>query len=120
MSIVVITGTSTGIGLATAVTLGRAGHDVFATMRNPDHSPELQSITEREKLPITILPLDVDKDELVVQTMKQILAARGHIDVLVNNAGISGLEVLEKLALSEFQKIMQTKSIFHAGKKVQI
>jgi NAD(P)-dependent dehydrogenase (short-subunit alcohol dehydrogenase family) len=40
--------------------------------------------------------------------MNQILAVRGHIDVLVNNAGISGLEVLEKLALSEFQKVMQT------------
>ncbi len=33
------------IGLATAVTLARAGHDVFATMRKPDGAPELQTIS---------------------------------------------------------------------------
>jgi len=108
MSVAVITGTSTGIGLAAAVSLGRAGHDVIATMRHPDRSPELKAIAEREKLPITILPLDVDRDESVANAMKHILAERGQIDVLVNNAGISGLEVIEKLELSEFQRIMQT------------
>ena len=108
MAIIVITGTSTGIGQATAIVLGRAGHDVFATMRNPDRSTELQSIAKQEKLPITILPLDVDKDESVSHTINQILTERGRIDVLVNNAGISSLEALEKLELPEFQKIMQT------------
>jgi NAD(P)-dependent dehydrogenase (short-subunit alcohol dehydrogenase family) len=41
MASVLITGTSTGIGLETALTLGRAGHNVFATMRNPSRAPEL-------------------------------------------------------------------------------
>lgn len=108
MAIVVITGTSTGIGLATAVALGRAGNDVFATMRHPDKSPELQSIAARESLPITIRPLDVTNDESVVQAIKQILAARGQIDVLVNNAGVGPLGSVEKLALSAFQQTMET------------
>jgi NAD(P)-dependent dehydrogenase (short-subunit alcohol dehydrogenase family) len=108
MAIVVITGTSTGIGLATAVALGRAGNDVFATMRHPDKSPELQSIAVRESLPITILPLDVNDDESVAQAIKQILAARGQIDVLVNNAGVGPLGSVEKLALSAFQQTMET------------
>ena len=40
----IVTGTSTGIGFATAVSLARAGHDVFATMRDPVRSPELASL----------------------------------------------------------------------------
>jgi NAD(P)-dependent dehydrogenase (short-subunit alcohol dehydrogenase family) len=108
MAIVVITGTSTGIGLATAVTLGRAGNDVFATMRHPDKSPELQSIAARENLPITILSLNVNDSESVAQAIKQILAARGQIDVLVNNAGIGPLGSVERLALSVFQQTMET------------
>ena len=43
---VLITGTSTGIGLATALELGRAGHDVIATMRNPKRAPELGETAE--------------------------------------------------------------------------
>ncbi len=39
MATVLITGTSTGIGFATAVTLAGAGHDVCATMRNPIRAP---------------------------------------------------------------------------------
>jgi NAD(P)-dependent dehydrogenase (short-subunit alcohol dehydrogenase family) len=108
MAIVVITGTSTGIGLATAVVLGRAGNDVYATMRHPDRSPALQSIAVRENLPITILPLDVNDDESVAQAIKQVLAARGQIDVLVNNAGIASLGSVEKLALSVFQQTIET------------
>ena len=62
---VLITGASTGIGLAAAVALARARHDVFATMRSPDRSPALRSIAQQESLPVTILRLDVDSDELV-------------------------------------------------------
>ena len=62
MAIVLITGTSTGIGLATAVTMGRAGHFVYATMRNPNGGGELSEIIKTENLPVTIVALDVDDD----------------------------------------------------------
>lgn len=60
MAIVLITGTSTGIGFATAVILARAGHDVYATMRDPVRAPQLQALAKQEELPITVLPLDVE------------------------------------------------------------
>ena len=54
MTSALITGTSKGIGLATAVAMGRAGHKVYATMRNPGGAPELASIVDKEDLPVTI------------------------------------------------------------------
>ena len=80
MKTILITGTSTGIGLAAAVSLGRAGHHVFATMRNPSRSPELRTLAEREHLPITILPLDVDDDTSVAAAVRTTLGERGHIE----------------------------------------
>src|ERR1700688_3930476 len=87
MPIAVVTGASTGIGLATAVALGRAGHNVYATMRNPARAPELAEIAAKEKLPIKILAMDVDDDTSVSQAIAEVLTDAGRIDVLVNNAG---------------------------------
>ncbi len=108
MATVLITGSSTGLGLATAVALARGGHDVYATMRNPDRSPELQTIAHQESLPITILRLDVDSDDSVMQAVRHVLAERGHVDVLVNNAGILAFGVVEDLPLDVFRQAMET------------
>src|SRR5260370_19436539 len=90
MGIVVITGTSSGIGLATAVTLARAGHTVFAGMRNLDRGDDLREAISKESLSIKIVQLDVDDDNYVDGAFKQILKETSRIDVLVNNAGVSG------------------------------
>jgi NAD(P)-dependent dehydrogenase (short-subunit alcohol dehydrogenase family) len=63
MVVTLITGPRTGIGLATAVLPGRAGHDVYATMRRTDHALQLQTIAKQDALPITVLPLEVDDDD---------------------------------------------------------
>lgn len=108
MATVLITGSSTGIGLATAVALARARHDVYATMRHPDRSSELRTIVHQESLPLTILRLDVDSDASVTQAVRQVVAERGHIDVLVNNAGISTFGAVEDLPLAVFRRTMET------------
>ena len=65
MASVLITGTSSGIGLATALALGRKGHHVYATMRNPSRAPELGERAAQEKLPIEISVMDVNSDSSV-------------------------------------------------------
>jgi NAD(P)-dependent dehydrogenase (short-subunit alcohol dehydrogenase family) len=108
MASVLITGTSSGIGLATALAFGRAGHKVSATMRNPSRAPELAQITAKEKLPITISAMDVDADASVKQGIDRISKEGGPIDVLVNNAGIERTGSVEELSLAEFRSVMET------------
>lgn len=108
MSTVLITGCSTGIGFATAELMARNGHTVFATMRNPRNAPELAQLAQRDNLPITVLPMDVDADESVKTAVTDVLAQVEQIDVLVNNAGIGPLGPVEEAPLRDFHAIMQT------------
>jgi NAD(P)-dependent dehydrogenase (short-subunit alcohol dehydrogenase family) len=109
MTIAVVTGSSTGIGQATAATLARAGHTVYATMRNPKTgSEELRKIAGREHLPLHISALDVDSDDSVRNAFAKILAEAGQIDVLVNNAGIPGMGAVEETPIAAFRATMET------------
>lgn len=108
MALVLITGTSQGIGLETALAFGRAGHQVHATMRNLSKSPLLAEIAAREHLPIKISGMDVDSDASVSDAISTILKDNGPIDVLVNNAGVEAVGSVEELPLSRFRAIMET------------
>jgi len=103
-----VTGTNTGIGFATAITLARAGHVVFAGMRNLERGAELQEVAAKERLPITLSQLDVDSDASVETAIGKILNETGHIDALVNNAGIGGGGPIEEAPLDFFRQVMET------------
>ncbi|HXN49078.1 MAG TPA: SDR family oxidoreductase [Bryobacteraceae bacterium] len=108
MATVLITGTSSGIGLATALELGRAGHKVYATMRNPARAPELGRRASAEGLPISILTMDVDSDQSVSDCFASVYRQEGHIDVLVNNAGVERQGSIEELPMQAFRAVMET------------
>jgi NAD(P)-dependent dehydrogenase (short-subunit alcohol dehydrogenase family) len=108
MASVLITGTSKGIGLEAALAFGRAGHTVYATMRDPSRSPELAETAARERLPITVSTMDVDSDQSVSQGIAAIVKDHGSIDVLVNNAGVERAGSVEELPLAEFRAVMET------------
>ena len=108
MANILITGTSSGIGLATALELGRAGHKVYATMRNPARAPELGTRAAAEKLPISILTMDVDSDQSVANCFAQTFGQGGQIDVLVNNAGVERHSTTEELPMEAFRATMET------------
>jgi len=108
MKTVLITGTSKGIGLETALAFGRAGYKVFATMRTPENAQDFKDTIKNESLAITISKMDVDNDASVNQCIDAILQEVGCIDVLVNNAGIERHGSIEEMAISDFKDIMET------------
>jgi NAD(P)-dependent dehydrogenase (short-subunit alcohol dehydrogenase family) len=108
MAPVLVTGTSKGIGMAIALVLGRAGHTVYATMRNPSGAPELAQIAEKEQLPIHVSAMDVDSDASVTMAIRAIEQAHGPLEVLVNNAGIERRGSTEELDISQFRAVMET------------
>jgi NAD(P)-dependent dehydrogenase (short-subunit alcohol dehydrogenase family) len=108
MKTVLITGTSKGIGLETALTFGRAGYKVFATMRNPETASDFKQKIDNESLDISISKMDVDSDTSVKQCMDAIIQKHGLIDVLVNNAGIERHGSIEEMTIDDFQAIINT------------
>ncbi len=102
---VLITGCSSGIGFATSLELARAGHRVYATMRNPAGAPQLANIAADEKLAIEVLTLDVDSDDSVRRCFASI---DDPIDVLVNNAGIEVHGTVEELPMESLMAVMNT------------
>jgi NAD(P)-dependent dehydrogenase (short-subunit alcohol dehydrogenase family) len=108
MKTVLITGTSKGIGLETALTFGRSGYKVFATMRNPDAAADFKQKIAAESLDITISKMDVDSDASVKQCMDIIIKKQGSIDVLVNNAGIERHGSVEEMPIEDFEAVMNT------------
>lgn len=95
MAVVVITGCSSGIGLAAAVAFARRGDTVHATMRDPDGDRDLIRAAGDAAERITVTRLDVTDAAMVGEVIGSIEAAEGAIDVLVNNAGVSIFEPIE-------------------------
>ena len=108
MALAVVTGSSSGIGLATAVALARAGHTVAATMRNLDAGAEIRKISANENLPIYPTMLNVDHDDSVREGFAKIVGQHGPIDILVNNAGVGGGGAVEETPLDVFRQVMET------------
>jgi len=108
MSVVLITGTSSGIGLATALHFARLGHEVHAGLRNPAGATELTQTIEREKLPIRPVTIDVDAAASVQRGVREILDTAGRIDVLVNNAGIGGGGPIEDVPVDWAKGLFET------------
>jgi len=104
-----VTGTSTGIGQATAISLARKGYTVFAAMRNTAAAGPLAKAAADENLTITPMAMDVDDDRSVERGVARVLQAEGRIDVLVNNAGIGGGGgAVELTPLAKFRQVMET------------
>ena len=108
MAIVVITGCSTGIGYEAALRFGRSGNRVYATMRNLGKAGPLRDAAAAEGLDVRVVQLDVDSKASIDQAVSYILGEEGHIDVLVNNAGVTGVGPIETTTDEEWHSVFET------------
>jgi len=109
MTVTLVTGTSTGIGEATALHLSRLGHTVYASMRAPEASGGgLRRVAEQEGLDLELIALDVDDSASVAHAVGDVLERSGQIDVLVNNAGLGMLKSVEEVPVEDAQAVFET------------
>ena len=107
-SVALVTGSSSGIGFETSLLLARNGYHTYASMRNLGKSKTITEIANREKLPLSVIQLEVDDDKSVKDAIYRIENTQGRIDVVVNNAGYLLIGSLEELSIEEFKEQFET------------
>jgi NAD(P)-dependent dehydrogenase (short-subunit alcohol dehydrogenase family) len=103
-----ITGTSSGIGYATALRLARGGIHVHATMRNLEKGAPLRDAANTEGLPISCHALDVTDQSSISEVVTKIGSESGPIDAVINNAGLSNACPLEIYPEDEHRALFET------------
>lgn len=99
---VFISGTNSGIGRLAALTLAKRGHRVFATMRSPQtaHQAEAAQLVDASaSMPgsISVYEMELATGSSVEEACAKILSDAGHIDVVVNNAGLTTMGLAETM-----------------------
>src|SRR5438067_5937074 len=106
--VAIVTGGSTGIGYETFLALANNGYFTYATLRDIQKSKEIERIAHVENIPLKIIEMDVDNDNLVKDAIEKIISEYGRIDILVNNAGYGLFGALEDLEMNEIKKQFET------------
>lgn len=104
---VFITGTSSGFGKLTTITLANEGYTVIAGMRGTTGKNEAAA-QELSAIPnVEVVEIDVTDDASVSKAFQDTLAKHGKIDVLINNAGVTGFGLLEATSLEQIRKMFE-------------
>jgi NAD(P)-dependent dehydrogenase (short-subunit alcohol dehydrogenase family) len=106
--VALVTGSSSGIGLETSLTLAENKFRTYATMRNIDKAANVLELAKKRDVVLEIAKLDVNDDYSVQQAIQQIVEKEKAIDLLVNNAGYTQLGAIEDLSLNEIQAQFNT------------
>ncbi|MGW7573816.1 SDR family NAD(P)-dependent oxidoreductase [Streptomyces sp. NPDC054765] len=116
--VVLITGTSSGIGLAAAVAAARAGWQVVATLRDTGRADALRTAATEAGVELDVRRLDVIDEASVAAAVDGVIADYGRLDAVVNNAGAGHVGTLENEAVDEVRKVMEVNffGVLHVSK----
>jgi NAD(P)-dependent dehydrogenase (short-subunit alcohol dehydrogenase family) len=106
--VVLITGATDGLGKAAAILLAERGYRVYAAGRSAEKRAQLDQIAHTKNLPLKSLELDVCSDESVRSAVARVLSEAGTIDVLINNAGLGYMAVVEELKMDDMRQQFET------------
>jgi NAD(P)-dependent dehydrogenase (short-subunit alcohol dehydrogenase family) len=104
-AVFLITGCRSGIGLATAEAAGRAGHVVYAGLR--DRATAERLVSRTRSMPVFPLQLDITKESERRAALEKIHEEQGRLDVLVNNAGVALGGFLELIDEDELRRVFE-------------
>jgi len=104
--VVVVTGGSRGLGLEIANAFGEAGAQVVITARREQWLTEAEKFLQDKGISVHALICDVADVSSVEQTVGQVLATCGRVDVLVNNAGLTWGAPAESMPLERWQQVI--------------
>ena len=114
-TVAVITGSSSGIGLLTAIELVRGGYRVVATMRDIARRTRLDEAAERAGVAgqLDVRRLDITETDAIAALTEAVVRDYGRINVLVNNAGFAMAGFVEDLRLAEIRQQFETNFFGH-------
>jgi len=104
---VLITGTSSGIGLHTAISAASAGWTVVATMRDTGRAGALQDAAAHAGVSLDIRALDVTDGAQIDTVVAAVVADHGGLDAVINNAGAGRVGTVELMPLDEVRATME-------------
>lgn len=108
--VIVITGASSGFGALTARALAKAGHTVYASMRETEgrNRPQVEAVEAFSKengVELKAVELDVASDGSVEAGIAKVIAAEGHIDTIIHNAGHMSFGPAEAFAPEQYAEL---------------
>jgi NAD(P)-dependent dehydrogenase (short-subunit alcohol dehydrogenase family) len=101
---VLITGGTDGLGKAATLLLARRGYSVFAAGRSAAKREELDRLAHEERLPVHTIEMNVADSASVQIGVELVMEQGGGIDVLINNAGVGYMAVVEEIRLEDFRR----------------
>ena len=105
--VVVITGSSAGIGRATALAVGQQGGQVVINGRNAEKLAAAREFLLKSGVDVVAVAADVASADGAQQLIAAAMQAYGAIDVLINNAGMSSRGYFEEVAPSAMEDMMR-------------
>ena len=98
--VIVVTGVSSGIGRTTAQMFSQKGCEVFGTVRSLEKAKPICGVE--------LVEMDIRDEESIQRAIKAIIAKAGHIDVLINSAGVTLLGATEESSVAEAKTLFDT------------
>jgi 2-deoxy-D-gluconate 3-dehydrogenase len=109
--VAVVTGGGRGLGQAIACALAEAGADVALVARSAEELAATARHVEQFKRRALCLPTDVTDEAAIEDAAGAVVEAFGHVDVLVNNAGVSTVAPLLELTLADLRRVIDVNLV---------